>query len=171
MKLEILPISEIHPYENNSRVHPQEQLEKLAASIRAFGIAKPILLDEKHMILAGHGIYEAAQIAEKTEIPCVINDTLTEEQKRAYIITKRQPTRARVRPIRYGKGVYSRYTAKPRNTRTLRIRPATEQAQDCAAGTAATASIRSGRVYRCLHTRRKCSTATTRRSSHTAAKK
>ena len=74
MELVILPLFEIHPYENNSRVHPQEQLEKLAASIRAFGIAKPILLDEKHMILAGHGIYEAAQLAEETEIPCVIND-------------------------------------------------------------------------------------------------
>lgn len=92
MKLVTLPISEIHPYENNSRVHPQEQLEKLAASIRAFGIAKPILLDEKHMILAGHGVYKAAQLAEETEIPCVINDTLTDEQKRAYIIADNRLT-------------------------------------------------------------------------------
>ena len=86
MKLVILPISEIHPYENNSRVHPQEQIEKLAESIRSVGIVKPILVDEKHTILAGHGVYEAAKLAGKTEIPCIINDSLTEEQKRAYII-------------------------------------------------------------------------------------
>ena len=86
MRFEILPISEIHPYENNSRVHTQEQIEKLAESIRLFGIAKPILLDEKQMILAGHGVYLAAQLAKETKIPCVINDSLTEEQKRAYII-------------------------------------------------------------------------------------
>jgi ParB-like chromosome segregation protein Spo0J len=40
-------------YESNPRKHPEKQLVKLAASIREFGFAVPILVDEADTIIAG----------------------------------------------------------------------------------------------------------------------
>lgn len=51
---ETRPAKKLKPYERNAKVHPPEQIEKIAASIREFGYASPILIDERDMVLAGH---------------------------------------------------------------------------------------------------------------------
>ena len=44
-----------------ARTHPKRQLEQIAASIRAFGFANPILIDAEGRIIAGHGRLLAAK--------------------------------------------------------------------------------------------------------------
>lgn len=85
--IEFLKISELKPYENNSRVHPEKQIEALRKSIRELGIIKPIIIDENNTILAGHGVFYAAKEEQLTSIPCIRNTTLSDEQKRAFVIT------------------------------------------------------------------------------------
>lgn len=48
----------------NPRVHSEEQLERLAASIKRFGQTRPILVRTANsMIVAGHGVWMAAKRA------------------------------------------------------------------------------------------------------------
>lgn len=59
----------------NPKRHPPEQLKRLAASIREFGQPRPILVrKENHMIIAGHGVWEACANAGLTEVDCRIWD-------------------------------------------------------------------------------------------------
>ncbi len=85
-QIEFINIKDLHPYPNNSRVHTDAQIEHLRESIKEFGIVKPIIIDENNVILAGHGIYYAAKAEGHKKIPCVRNSTLSEAQKKAYII-------------------------------------------------------------------------------------
>ena len=88
MEREIIYLSpgELIQYKNNARVHGEEQLGRLRASIREFGMVKPVLIDQNKQILAGHGIVEAAKLEGLDQIPCILVSNLSEEQKRAYIL-------------------------------------------------------------------------------------
>lgn len=79
-------IDDLKPYENNAKIHGKKQLEKLVKSIREFGFISPVLVDKELHIIAGHGRTEAAKLAGLKEIPVVIADGLTEEQRKAYIL-------------------------------------------------------------------------------------
>lgn len=85
-RLEIRQISELRPYEKNARVHSPEQINKLRASLRAYGFVRPILINGEGMVLAGHGILEAAKAEGLTEAPCVPVEHLSPEEARAYIL-------------------------------------------------------------------------------------
>ena len=79
-------IADLIPYARNSRTHSDEQVAKIAASIKEFGFLNPVILDGQNGIVAGHGRVLAAQKLGMTELPCVEASHLTEAQKRAYII-------------------------------------------------------------------------------------
>ncbi len=85
-RMEIRKIDELIPYANNARTHPPEQLEKLKASLQAFGWVSPVLIDEAGHVIAGHGRIQAAQLAGIQEAPCVLVEHLSAEQRRAYIL-------------------------------------------------------------------------------------
>lgn len=55
-------ISELIPYINNARMHSQEQIKQIAASITEFGFTNPILIDENNGVIAGHGRLLAADL-------------------------------------------------------------------------------------------------------------
>lgn len=60
----IVPLSHLVSHPRNYRVHPKHQMEKLALSLRRFGQGRSIVVQdgpEKLVIVAGHGIVEAAQ--------------------------------------------------------------------------------------------------------------
>lgn len=58
------PLDSMVPNPRNPRVHPEDQLERLTASIRRFGQTRPILARrENRMIIAGHGVAEACRRA------------------------------------------------------------------------------------------------------------
>ena len=85
-RIELWPIDRLVPYEKNSRTHSPEQVEQLRASIQEFGFTNPILVDGKDGVIAGHGRLEAARELGLTEVPVVVLDHLSPEQKRAYVI-------------------------------------------------------------------------------------
>jgi len=85
-KLERWPIKRLVPYERNARTHSLEQVAQIAASIQEFGFTNPILVDGKDGIIAGHGRLAAAKDLGLTEVPVVVLDHLTPDQKRAYVL-------------------------------------------------------------------------------------
>jgi len=80
------PIDDLIPYDRNPNVHPAEQITRLAGSIREWGFTIPILIDEKSVVMAGHGRLYAAQSLGMAVVPCIVAEGWTENQKRAYVI-------------------------------------------------------------------------------------
>ncbi len=62
LKIEKVKLEEITPYENNPKEHPRNQLEQICDSILQFGFNDPIGIDEKNVVIEGHGRYEALVI-------------------------------------------------------------------------------------------------------------
>ncbi len=84
LKVEYAPIRSVKPAKGNTRVHPPEQILEVCRSIEEFGWTKPIIVDEKREILAGHGAYQAALQLGMTEVPIIQRAGLNQAQKRAY---------------------------------------------------------------------------------------
>ena len=74
------------PYARNPRTHSDAQAAQIAASIVEFGFINPILVDSKAGIIAGHGRLLAARKLQLPEVPVIVLDHLSENQKRAYVI-------------------------------------------------------------------------------------
>ena len=85
-KMNLVDIDKLIPYINNTKIHSDEQIKKLRASLREFGFVNPVLIDKDFNILAGHGRVIAAKQEGLKEVPCVLVDYLTDAQKKAYII-------------------------------------------------------------------------------------
>jgi ParB-like chromosome segregation protein Spo0J len=79
-------VSSLIPYARNSRTHSDEQVAKIAASIREFGFLNPVIVDGDNGIIAGHGRIMAAQKLGMDEVPTVEASHLSDAQRRAYII-------------------------------------------------------------------------------------
>lgn len=84
--VEYINPDDLIPYVNNARTHSESQVTQLAASIKEFGFANPILVDEDNGVIAGHGRLMAAKKLGKKEVPIVRLVGLTEAQKKAYIL-------------------------------------------------------------------------------------
>jgi DNA modification methylase len=81
-----MPINSLTAYTRNPRVHSKRQIQQIAASIEAFGLTNPILIDRKNVIVAGHGRVAAARSLGIKEVPTIRLEGLTEVQIRAYVI-------------------------------------------------------------------------------------
>src|SRR6202789_4413595 len=88
--IELWPIERLIPYARNPRTHSDAQVAQIAASIAEFGFNNPILVDTKAGIIAGHGRLLAARKLGLKEVPVIVLDHLSEDQKRAYIIADNQ---------------------------------------------------------------------------------
>lgn len=84
MQIEERILQEIIPYEFNNRQHPEEQINRIANSIKEFGFNQPIVIDESNIILVGHGRFFASQRLGLKKVPTVKLKNLTEVQKKAY---------------------------------------------------------------------------------------
>ena len=84
------PLDRLRPYERNARTHSPEQVAHIAASIQEFGFTNPILVDGSDGILAGHGRLAAAKDMGLAEVPVIVLDHLSAEQRRAYILADNQ---------------------------------------------------------------------------------
>jgi len=82
----IVRVEDLVPYALNSRTHSDEQVAQLAASIREFGFTNPILIDEAHNLIAGHGRVLAARKAKMESIPAVVVTGLDDRRRRALVI-------------------------------------------------------------------------------------
>lgn len=84
------PIEKIIPHEGNPRWHPDKQIEHLAKLMQKYGIDQPIVVDEKGIILKGHGRRLAAITAGFKEFPVVVRRGLSESDKTAIRIADNQ---------------------------------------------------------------------------------
>lgn len=75
-------ISELVTYENNPR-NNEKTVDMLVQSINDFGVVRPVLIDGNNVIIDGEAVFKAAQKLDKTEIPCVVIDELTNDQTKA----------------------------------------------------------------------------------------
>jgi ParB-like chromosome segregation protein Spo0J len=85
-KVERKRVNKLIPYERNPKIHSDSQINQLANSITQWGWTIPILVDEKDMVIAGHGRLYAAQQLGIKEVPTMVAKGWTEEQKRSYVI-------------------------------------------------------------------------------------
>ena len=86
LRIEELAIQDLRPYQNNPRLHPKSQIDKLARAITDFGFLIPVLVDDQNTVLAGHARIEAAKKLELRKLPCIRASHLTEAQKRTFTI-------------------------------------------------------------------------------------
>ena len=80
------------PYAANARTHPEEQVAQIAASIAEFGFNVPCLVDERGVLIAGHGRLLAARRLGLTHVPVIRLDHLSEAKARAFRIGDNQIT-------------------------------------------------------------------------------
>ena len=76
----------LRPHPRNARTHSKKQIRQISESISNFGFTVPILIDEKGVIIAGHGRFEAAKLLGLPEVPVIIQEGLSEAKKRALLI-------------------------------------------------------------------------------------
>lgn len=81
-----VPVSKLIPYVNNAKIHSEEQVTKIASSIREFGFVNPILIDKDFNVIAGHGRLMAAKKLDMENVPCLFIEGLSEAQRKAYIL-------------------------------------------------------------------------------------
>lgn len=80
---ELWDVDKIVPYEGNAKKHPEEQIKKLATSIKEFGWTQPIVVDKDGVIIIGHGRRLAAISLGLKKVPVVCRADLDQVQVRA----------------------------------------------------------------------------------------
>lgn len=91
LKVEYVPIDTITPYSGNAKLHPDEQIDEIIASIELVGFRDPIGVWNNE-IVEGHGRYMAAKKIGMQEIPVIRLDDLTDEERRAYMLIHNKTT-------------------------------------------------------------------------------
>lgn len=85
LKIEMIPIDALAPYEHNTRAHGEDDVAQIALSIQRYGFNDPIgVWSDRNIIVEGHGRLMAARSLGMTTVPCVRLDHLTDEQRREY---------------------------------------------------------------------------------------
>jgi DNA modification methylase len=85
-QIEYLSPGALKPARRNARTHSRKQIRQIAASIERFGFTNPVLIDERAVILAGHGRVEAAKLLGMPTVPCMRIGNMSEADKRAYAL-------------------------------------------------------------------------------------
>ena len=86
LAIEHWPLDRLLPYAANARTHSDDQVAQIAGSIAAFGFNVPCLVDERGVLIAGHGRLLAARKLDLDTVPVIRLDHLTEAQARAFRI-------------------------------------------------------------------------------------
>lgn len=80
-------IDTITPYHQNTKKHPDSQVEKIASSMSEFGVDQPLVLDGDGVIVKGHGRFSAAKRLGMQKVPVIVRTDLTPAQvKQARIL-------------------------------------------------------------------------------------
>lgn len=88
LRVETVNIEELNLNPLNSKLHPADQIDQIAASIEQFGNCDPLGVwtnDAGELVIVeGHGRYAALKKLGITEVPVIRLDHLSDEQRRAY---------------------------------------------------------------------------------------
>jgi ParB family chromosome partitioning protein len=83
MKIEQIKIKDLVEYKLNSKIHPETQIDGLAASIQKFGFIQSLVVSKKNEIIIGHGRFLAAKKLGMEQLPCVRLENLTKDEIKA----------------------------------------------------------------------------------------
>lgn len=86
LQIIVLNLDDLTPYSKNAKKHPAKQIDRIAKSIKDFGMCDPVgVWGEQNIIVEGHGrVLALEQLGYKT-VPCIRLDHMTDEQRRAYV--------------------------------------------------------------------------------------
>ena len=82
----LMPIDALTPAARRVRRSEEVQIARVRASIEKFGICAPILIGADRSIVHGHIVWEAARRIGLAEVPAIIVDHLTPDERRALSI-------------------------------------------------------------------------------------
>ena len=68
MRTETVAIAALKAPPNNVRVHPEQQIVEFMRAIQKFGQARPVVIDDESVILAGNGLVEACRRLNHSEV-------------------------------------------------------------------------------------------------------
>jgi ParB-like chromosome segregation protein Spo0J len=85
IEVALWPIERLAPYDRNPRVISEHAIDRVAASIKAFGFNVPIVVNPAGEIAAGHTRLKAALKLDLKRVPVIVRD-MSEEDLRAYRI-------------------------------------------------------------------------------------
>jgi DNA modification methylase len=88
--VEMLAPSSLKAAKRNARTHSEKQIELIANSILHFTLIKPVIIDNRGRIVAGHGVWLAAKKLGLKLIPVIRVSHLSEAQLRAYALADNQ---------------------------------------------------------------------------------
>lgn len=83
IKVEMVPTSSLVRYSQNPKVHPDPQVDQIAASVKEFGFVSPVLIDADDVVIAGHGRLLAADKLGMKTVPVIRLGHLSPEQSKA----------------------------------------------------------------------------------------
>ena len=92
LKIEYVRTEILKEYENNAKLHPQEQIDQIKKSITEFGMNDPIAIWKDNIIIEGHGRLIACKQLNIEIVPIIRLDNLTDEQRKAYTLVHNQTT-------------------------------------------------------------------------------
>jgi DNA modification methylase len=82
----------LKPDPRNPRFHSDKQVRQIAQSIESFGFNVPLLVDDEHRVIAGHGRLLAANKLGWNTVPAIRLSHLTEPQRMAFLIADNRLT-------------------------------------------------------------------------------
>jgi ParB-like chromosome segregation protein Spo0J len=77
------PINSLRPYDNNAKIHTDEQVSAIAKSIEKHGFDQPIVVDGEGVIIKGHGRWAACKKLGMQYVPVIVRTDLTAAQANA----------------------------------------------------------------------------------------
>ena len=84
INIEYIAIDNLQEYENNAKIHTEEQVLQIMDSIKQFGMNDPIAVWKDNVIIEGHGRLMACKELGYTEVPIIRLEHMDDEQRKAY---------------------------------------------------------------------------------------
>jgi len=81
--VDLVAVDRLIPYSNNPKEHPDEQVNKIASSIKNYGWDQPIVVDGDGEIIKGHGRLQAAEKLGLDEVPVIWREDLSDAEAKA----------------------------------------------------------------------------------------
>lgn len=85
-QIETWPIARLRAYGRNGKMHGDDYVAKIAASMAKFGWTVPCMIADDSELIAGHGRVRAATMLGLTEVPVIWLSHLDEAERRDYRI-------------------------------------------------------------------------------------